>query len=145
MKILLLQDVPRVGNKGQIIDVAQAYAMNSFVNKKLARIATLADEKNIKIKEEIIKERKEIEQDKFFKTFTMLEKEVFTFVKKVDEKGHLYAKLSTLEMTDAIYEKGKLSISEKQIIMPEIHKLGDYEAIVTVNAKKYTLKIKVVK
>jgi large subunit ribosomal protein L9 len=145
MKILLLSDVPRVGNKGQIIDVAQAYAMNSFVNKKLARIATVADEKNIKIKEDIRKEKKEIEQDKFFKTFTTLEKDVFTFVKKVDDKGHLYAKLSTLEMTDAIYEKGKLSISEKQISMPDIHELGDYEAVVTVNAKKYTLKIKVVK
>lgn len=144
MKILLLKDVPRVGNKGQIIEVADAYGLNAFVNKGLAKIATVGDAKVIAKKEEERKAKKENELDKNIEIFKRLEKADFTFIKKVDAKGHLYAKLSKLEIIDMIFEKENISIAEKQIIMPEISTLGVYEAEVTVNTKKYKLVVKVV-
>ncbi len=144
MKILLLKDVPRVGNKGQIIEVTDAYGMNAFVNKGLAKIATLGDAKVIAKKELEKKVKKEGELDKNIEIFKRLEKDVFIFKKKADEKNHLYAKLSKLEIIDMIFEKEKISISEKQIEMGEISTLGDYEVSVVVNSKKYKLVVKVV-
>jgi large subunit ribosomal protein L9 len=144
MKILLLKDVPRVGNKGQILEVSDSYGLNAFVNKGLAKIATVGDAKIIAKKESEKKAKKENELDKNIEVFKRLEKEVFLFNKKVDAKGHLYAKLSKLEIIDMIFEKEKISISEKQINMPEINGLGSYAAEVTVNTKKYKLVVKVV-
>lgn len=143
MKILLLKDVPRVGSRGQIIDVTDAYGMNAFVNKGLARIATAGDAKVIAKKELEKKAKKEGELDKNIEVFKRLEKDIFIFKKKADEKKHLYAKLSKLEVIDMIFEKEKISISEKQIEMPEISTLGDYEVKVIVNSKSYKLVVKV--
>jgi large subunit ribosomal protein L9 len=143
MKILLLKDAPRVGNKGQIIDVADSYGMNAFVNKGLAKIASTADIKGAEQKDKIKKESKERESDKYIEVFKRLEKTPLVFKKKVDDKGHMYAKLSVTEVVDAIYEKEKISLSDKQIKMQEVHELGNHEVEVTVNSKKYILNIKV--
>jgi large subunit ribosomal protein L9 len=142
MKILLLKDVPRVGNKGQIIEVSDAYGMNAFVNKGVAKIANAGDAKAIEKKEKEKKEKKEQEIDKSIEIFKRLEKDVFIFNKKVDNKNHFYAKLSKLEIVDAIFEKEKISISEKQIEMPEIVTPGTYDVKVTVNNKSYKLIVK---
>lgn len=145
MKILLLKDVPRVGNRGQIVEVSDAYGMNAFVNKGLARIANTGDEKAIEKKNQIRKENKEKELDKSIEIFKRLEKDSFVFKKKVDDKGRLYAKLSKLEIIDMIFLKEKISISEKQINMEEINACGSYDIEVTVNIKKYKLVVKVEK
>ena len=145
MKILLLKDVPRVGNRGQIIEVSDAYGMNAFVNKGLARIANTGDAKAIEKKNQIKKESKEKELDKSIEIFKRLEKDTFVFKKIVDDKGRLYAKLSKLEITDMIFEKEKISIAEKQINMEEINACGSYNIEVTANTKKYKLVVKVEK
>ena len=145
MKILLLKDVPRIGNKGQIIDVADSYGMNAFVNKGLAKIANIGDAKSLEKKEQIKQEKKEKELDKNIEIFQRLENQVLVFKKKVDNKDHLYAKLSLTEIVDKIFEMENISISEKQITLPEINQLGNYTTKVTVNNKNYTLVVRVEK
>jgi large subunit ribosomal protein L9 len=145
MKIFLLKDVPRVGSKGDILDVAQAYGMNSFVNKGLARIATANDEKVKSQKEEIRKQKKEMEMDQSVAIMRKLENLVLVIKKKVDNKSNLYSKVDEDDVVDAIYDAINVSISNKAIVMQKIMTLGDYEVVATANGKKYKLQIKVVK
>lgn len=143
MKIILLQDIPRIGVKGDIKDLAPAYALNSFINKGLARIATIKDEQIKKQKEENRKNKKEEELDKSIVIFKRLEKEVLIFKKKVDSKGHLYAKLSKQEIVDSIFAKEKISINDKQVNMREINTLGTHNVEIVVGVKKYNLVVKI--
>lgn len=151
MKIILTQDVPRVGVKGSIHDLAQAYAMNSFINKGLARLATPQDEKRLKEKEEKRKEEKEKSADKFIEVFLKLEKESklnpLEIKKKTDDKGHFYAKFSNHDVVDVIFSKAKISINESQIItkVHDITTLGEHEVELSVNNKKYKILVKIVK
>ncbi len=145
MKIFLLKDVPRIGSKGDIIDLAQAYAMNSFVNKGLARLATSNDEKIKLEKEKIKKEMKEKQADQSIDLMKRLEKQVLVIKKKVDSKGHLYSKVDEDEIVQAIFELEKVSLSTKSIIMEKISSLGEFTVEANVNNKKYKLNINVVK
>ena len=151
MKIILTQNVPRIGVKGQILDVTQVYAMNAFVNKGLARLATANDEKLIKNKEDKKREVKENESDKSSQLFSKLEKDsaenAFTIKKKIDSKGNFYAKLSKQDIENVIFEKAKISINESQIVSDthSITKVGDYNIDLKVNNKKYKILVKIVK
>ncbi len=151
MKIILLKDIPRIGQKGQILDLANAYAMNSFVNKGLAKIATDKDEKNFK-ERELKRQKEKLEQsDKFISIFTTLEKDSnnspLKIIKKVDEKGHFYAKLSKGDICDAVYNKTNISIKEDQIKTDthNIISLGVYEIEIIVNNRKYKVLVKIEK
>ncbi len=151
MKIILLKDVPRIGVKGAILDLAPAYAMNSFVNKSLARLATNNDEKLLREKEDKKKEIKEGEKDKYIKIFSELERESvakpFVIKKKVDNKNHFYAKFSKQDVLNIVFEKAKVSISESQIVsdLQNINQVGDYDIDLNVNNKKYKILVKIVK
>lgn len=151
MKIILLKDVPRIGNKGTIHDFASIYAMNAFVNKGIARIATAQDEKLAKEKEEKRKSEKENISDKYRSTFLNLEKDSkenpIIIKKKVDDKGHFYAKFSKHELVDTLFSLLKISINENQIIT-DIHSvttLGDHEVELSINNKKYIVRVNIVK
>ena len=150
MKIILLKDVPRVGVKGSIHDLAQAYAMNSFVSKGLAKIATVQDEKSLKLKEEKKKEDKAKEQDKYIEVFSSLEKSTrdkpIEIKKKIDSKGHFYAKVSAAELVEAIFKLIKVSINERQIVndLLDMQSLGLHEVVLSVNNRKYKILVKIV-
>ncbi|MDQ5957192.1 MAG: large subunit ribosomal protein [Patescibacteria group bacterium] len=150
MKIILTQDVPRIGVKGTLHDLSTSYAMNSFVNKGLARIATAKDEKQILDKEAKKKEEAAKKQDKYIEVFTKIEKESSTnpiiLNKKVDEKGNFYAKISGQDILDVIFSVAKVSINESQIItdLHNIKTVGDYEIILNINNRKYKIHINVV-
>ena len=151
MKIILTQNVPRIGVKGQILDITQVYAMNAFVNKGLARLATVNDEKLIKNKEDKKREVKENESDKSSQIFSKLEKDsaenAFVIKKKIDAKGNFYAKLSKQDIENIIFEKAKISINESQIISDtqSIIKVGEHSIELKVNNKKYKILVKIVK
>ena len=151
MKIILTQNVPRIGVKGQILDVTQVYAMNAFVNKGLARPATANDEKLILDKENKKREVKENESDKSSQLFSKLEKDsaesAFVIKKKIDAKGNFYAKLSKQDIENVIFEKAKISINESQIISDtqSITKVGECSIELKVNNKKYKILVKIVK
>lgn len=145
MKIFLLADVPRIGSKGDIIDLTQVYAMNSFVSKGLARLATSNDEKVKLEKEKNKKESKAKEADKSIELMQRVEKQILQIKKKVDTKGHLYSKVDQDDIVDAIFKVEKVSISSKAIIMDKISSLGEFVVEANVNNKKYKIKIKVVK
>jgi large subunit ribosomal protein L9 len=145
MKILLTQDIPRVGSKGDIIEVAQSYGMNAFVSKGLARIATSNDEKMKAQKEQNRKEKKEVENDKSVEIMRKLEKSELIIKKKIDAKGHLYSKISVSDVVDAAYTSDGISLNPKSLNLEKIETLGDYIVEANVNAKRYKLKVKVVK
>lgn len=143
MKVLLTSDVPRVGHKGQILDVSDAYGTNVIINKKLGVRATEQIVNAQKQKEKIKQEAKEKANDVFISLFESIAKKGLTIHKKGDEKGHLYAKVSARDIIDAVYEDTKVSISDKQVEMGNIEQVGEYEVVLVHNQKKYKVKLSV--
>jgi len=145
MKVMLTKDVPRIGNKGEILEFSNAYALNVIINKNNGVRAT---EQMIKNAAQKIKQReiaKENEKDKSREILEKISSEKIVIKKKIDEKGNTYAKLSTKDITDYIFETYKVDLDPRQITIPEVNTLGEYEGQINNRDKKYKIKITITK
>lgn len=114
-KLLLLNDVDNLGQKGQIVNVKPGYAFNYLLPKGLAMVATAATErKQKKLQEErrIIadQERKEAEE-----ISARLLDEVLTFIVKADAEGKLFGSVSVLDIVNQIKEKTDIDIDKRWV------------------------------
>ncbi|MDR0956870.1 MAG: 50S ribosomal protein L9 [Endomicrobium sp.] len=145
MRIILEKDIPRIGKCGEIIDVANGYARNYLIPKKLA---LEANKGNIK-KLEYDKRNKERElEEEIIKAAEEKQKldgmEIVARV-KVGEKGKIYGEVSGIEIAKLIQDKG-YKIEKRDIIIKEkIRKIGDYKIKVRIRRKlEANVKLKVI-
>jgi large subunit ribosomal protein L9 len=144
MKVMLTVDVQRVGHKGDILEFSDAYAQNVIINK---RVGVRATEQMIKNAAQKIKQKeiaKEYAKDKSREILDKVSAEKIIIKKKIDEKGNLYAKLSTKDVTDYIFSTHKVDLDPRQLSIPEVTTLGEYEGEIKNKDRKYKLKISVV-
>lgn len=144
MKVMLTVDVQRVGHKGDILEFSDAYAQNVIINK---RVGVRATDQMIKNAAQKIKQKeiaKEYAKDKSREILDKVRAEKIIIKKKIDEKGNLYAKLSTKDITDYIFALHKVDLDPRQLTIPEVTTLGEYEGEIKNKDRKYKLKISVV-
>lgn len=103
MKVILLKDIARLGRRGDIKNVADGYALHMLLPFKLATEATPGalkeHEKELAKKS---KERDEVEHV-VNKIKRALETHVLAISKRADEKGSLYAAISTSDVFKALH------------------------------------------
>lgn len=126
MKIILLQDVKNLGKKGEIKEVAEGYAQNFLLPKKLAQIAT---ENSVKIAQLKIEKEKLLKLAELAKTRELAEKlknQKITIFSK-EEGGKLFGRVTTKDICDEL-QNINLNVSPDHIIMEDvIKKIGIYE------------------
>ncbi|GIW21031.1 MAG: 50S ribosomal protein L9 [Candidatus Sericytochromatia bacterium] len=127
MKVILTQDVPKLGKRGTIVDVSDGHARNFLFVRKLAVEATkenIENEKNrlknIKLKEErLLAEAQELAKK--------LEENIIKLKSKAGENGKLYGTVTNKEIAQAIKEQLNHEIDKKKIHINEhIKTLGNY-------------------
>ena len=136
MKVILLQDVPKVGKKFEVKNVANGYAINLLLPQKLAQLAT-----NQTIKElEVEKKKYEIEKEKGVgKLKEIFEKlnELIEIKVKANEEGKLFASLDKKEIIKAIQEKTGAKIDPNIIELDKpIKKIGEYKIGIKIGSEK---------
>ena len=130
MKVILIKDVPNLGQKYDVKNVADGYARNFLFPKKLAIAATKHEIKKLEEKKE--KERLRAEKDlaKNQEIGTKLEDYELEISAKADKEGNLYAAVSPLQISKALQEKG-FNINKNQIKIDDpIKDLGEKEIII---------------
>lgn len=118
MKVLLLKDVPGVGQKNDIKEVTEGYARNFLFAKKLAIPAT-----DLKIRaleyEKTDKQHKEIADKKKYQDIAdKLASIEVTIGTKVGEKGKAFGSVGASHIKKALAEQG-IGIEEEWIILEE--------------------------
>ena len=143
MKVILTEDVKKLGKKGEIVDVSDGYARNYVIPKKLGVEANNKNMNDLKLKkaneEKIAKEQLEAAQA-FAKELET--KEVIVSIKS-GEGGKTFGSVSSKEIAEAAKAQCGMEIDKKKIQMPEaIKSLGVYEIAVKLHPK-VTGKLKV--
>ena len=131
IKVVLTQTVPNLGIIGQTKKVALGYARNWLIPQKMAVLAEDPSAKNLilALKKKYQKKKAEIlAQKKMLKK--LMGKEV-NFEAKATKTKKLYAKITAQKVAEKIKKELKLEIPAKKIDLPEIKKLGAYEAKIT--------------
>ncbi len=143
MKIILIKDTTKLGQRGNIIEVADSYAINVLIPKGNAIQATPSELAKWKQKEESKKNKKELETNTFAQVIYKLRNEkIIIGGKKADNKGQLFAAVHESDIAEAIYKATNFSISPKQIILSkQIKSIGDHSIILKQGNQEEVVKI----
>ncbi len=127
MKVVLRENVEKLGNRGDVVTVANGYARNYLLPRGLALEATTGNLKNIEHQRRSweVKEAKEAEEARGMAA-RLAEVEV-TISKRAGENDTLYGSVTSSEIAEVLGEKG-VAIDRRKIQLAEpIKSLGTVE------------------
>ena len=141
-KVLLREDVDDLGARGEIVRVRAGYARNYLLPRNLAVEATTGNVKGIEAERAALlkkeaKERASAEAQS--QQMTSLELE---FRRKAGEQGHLYGSVTSMDVAEALKERG-YEIDRHRIHLREpLKRLGDFVVPVRLH-REVTIDLKV--
>ena len=146
MKVILLENVRKIGSIGEIIDVKRGFARNFLISKKKALFAS---KENIKEVEKIKQELNKKDQDKKKEAKNIQEKiqnKIFEIKKLSTENKELYGSVKPTEISKLIAEIEKVEINPSNIQpTKEIKSLGEYKVEINLHSEVQTqITIKVI-
>ena len=141
MKIILTEDVKKIGKKGEVVNVKQGYFRNYILPNNLG---VEANKENLAKLDEHLKQLKKEEDENIKAAMENKEKiektEVIINV-KAGENGKLFGSITNMDIKKALDEKN-IEVDKKKIDKADIDSLGDYE--VTINLyQQVSAKLKV--
>ena len=146
MKIILLENIQKLGSIGEIISVKRGYARNFLISKKKALFASKENIKKVdKIKVELNK--KDLEKKKLAKEiYEKLKNKQFVIKKLSTENKELYGSVKPTEISKIIFQNEKLEIKPSMIQLKEdIKTLGNFKATIDLHAEvQIQIKIEVI-
>lgn len=127
MKVILLDYVYKQGVAGEIIDVADGYARNFLIPKRLAAKATPGELKRAKnLREQATAKRAQLEN-----RLNELAKEIdgveLIFERRAAVTGKLFGSVTTQEIADALLEKSGVDINRRRISQQPLREIGTHE------------------
>ena len=145
MKVILLQDVAKVGKKFDVKEISDGFALNFLIPQKKAKPATA---NAIKELESAKKKNDEIEQIKeagLIESIKALKDDTITVYAKISEEGSLFAKIGKKEIINSIKDQKALEIEEDNIVLEKpIKEGGEHTIEIKANGDKATFKLNIV-
>ena len=139
MKVILLENVRKIGSIGEIIDVKRGFARNYLISKKKALFAS---KENIKEVEKIKQELNKKDQDKKKEAKSILEKiqnKTYEIKKLSTENKELYGSVKPTEISKLIHEKENEEINPSNIQpSKEIKSLGEFKVEINLHSDVQT-------
>ena len=136
MKVILLENVKRVGSIGEVIEVKRGFARNFLIANKKALYASKENINEVeKIKSNLTKKDNEKKQEAK-KIFEEINKKELTVKKLNTENNELYGSVKPTEIAKLIYDISKVTI-KPSIIQPvqEIKSLGKFKVKVSLHSE----------
>lgn len=125
MKVILLQDVKGLGEKGEVANAKDGYARNFLFPRGLAVEATEGNLKTLKKQKtsQKLKEQQEIDEAKDLAA--KLEESPIEITAKAGEGGKLFGSVTSKDLAEALEKQHKIKIDKRKIVLPEpIKELG---------------------
>ena len=136
MKVILLENVKRIGSIGEVIDVKRGFARNFLIANKKALYASKENIKEVeKIKSELSKKDNEKKKEASQMAEQINGKEYF--VKKLStENNELYGSVKPTEISKLIQEKNKIDVKPSMIQpVEEIKALGKFKVKISLHSE----------
>lgn len=124
MKVVLLDEIKGKGGEGDVIEVAQGYAENYLIPKKLAVAATKGNLKQLEERRRNIAKREEVRIANANATKEALEGKSVTVDVKVGEEGVLFGSVTAPLIADAIKAELGVEIDRKRVELGKPIKLA---------------------
>lgn len=119
MKVILLQDVAKIGKKYDIKNVADGYARNFLLAGGKAILATAEAEKKINLTRQNQAAQFKIKQELLLKAIEDLAGKNIVIKAKASTEGHLFAGLNAEAIAKTIADQAKIEINPSWINLPK--------------------------
>ena len=118
MKVILQQDVKKLGAKGDVIDVSDGYGRNFLLPKKLAVIANAENLNLAKDQAQTKARRKAQEADEAQLLAAQLEKLTIKIPVKVGEGGKLFGSVGGADVSKVLKNQHDIDIDKRKLYCP---------------------------
>jgi large subunit ribosomal protein L9 len=126
MEVILRETIDNLGRAGQVVKVADGYARNYLLPKKLAYLATPGNLKVIEAERQSLLRKEARQKDDSEKLQQILDKVEISIRRKVGEHDMLYGSVTNSDVADALEQKG-FQIEKRKIHMDDhIKALGEF-------------------
>ncbi len=127
MEVILRQDVEKLGTRGQVVKVADGYARNYLLPKRLAVPATPANKKIVEQERQAHLRREAREKADAEELAKLLAGVVVTIARKAGEQDQLFGSVTPQDISDALAQQN-FSIDRRKIHLEDpIKQLGEYQ------------------
>lgn len=128
MKIVLLENVKKLGKKDEVIEVSDGYARNVLIPKKLGLPATSENLNNLKLKNKNEEKKEENLRNLAEKNKITLESKKFVLNIKAGANGKTFGSITSKEIAENIEQNAGLTVDKKDILLDEsIKNIGTYD------------------
>lgn len=130
MKVILLQDVEKLGKKNELKEVADGYARNFLIPNKMAILATKSEIARVEEQKKIDAQKSEEELNRFQELASQLDGMELEIKDKTDSDGNLFGGINTTKISEKLKEQG-FEVKKTQIKITEpIKEVGESEVLI---------------
>ena len=126
MKVILLQDVKKLGKKGDVVSTSDVYARNFLFPRNLAQEATDSNLHVLNAKKDVERRKKTAEIEAAQKLADDLRDKVDEIDAKAGDSGKLFGAITSKDIADKINDQFNVKVDKKKIVMDTIKIAGTY-------------------
>lgn len=135
MKVILQKDVANLGDAGDIKEVADGFARNFLLPKRLVIAYSEANGRTIAHQKHLIKVKKDKRKKESEKLSDQLKGVILTFKSKAGEDGKLFGSITSGDISAKLAEAG-FSVDKKKIVLDEqIKHTGEFDVTIKLEEK----------
>lgn len=136
MKVILLENIKKLGTIGQKVNVKDGFGRNYLLKKGKALLPTKENIAHFETKKAEIIKKNEIEKNKAIEISEKLKVVKITVRKEIMENGNLYGSVTIKEICSEIINSSKVEIKPEQIeLAANIKSKGEYKFLVNLHAE----------
>jgi large subunit ribosomal protein L9 len=127
MEVILLNDVEKVGLRGDVVSVARGYARNFLFPRRLAEEATKARVAELKKREAQVARHEAKTADQAQQIADTLGKAELRFEVKAGPTGSLFGSVTPTDIADELWKTAKVRVDRRKIGIDNIKRIGRYD------------------
>jgi len=127
MKLILQEDVEKLGTRGELVDVAEGYARNFLLPRKLGLEATPGNMKRLEKMRTAFAKKEAVERGDAQKLAEMLAGVSLSLTRKSGESDQLFGSVTSNDVAEALAAQGYTIEKRKIVLENPIKLIGEYE------------------
>lgn len=127
MEVILRADVPKLGHRGEVVTVAEGYARNYLLPRKMAVMASAGNKKVIEQEKAATVRREVSDKAQAEQLAKMLADVTVVVARKAGEEDQLYGSVTSIDVAEALQAKGYTVDRRKIHVEDPIKTLGEFQ------------------
>lgn len=127
MRVILKQDVKKLGKQGDIVNVAEGYGRNFLIPRGMAVEASKANLRSLEHRKTVQEEKAQKEEREAQELAERLSELEIVIKAKTGEAGRLFGSVTAQDVADAVGEAAGIELDKRRVELPDpIKTLGQY-------------------